>query len=138
MSTDGPQKEKKYLQKYFHIKITVPKFTKRPTNLFFFRKKYNKHISPPTSELTCDIWSGLSKVWEGPLRPHPLGQGAEGALPGRPDHTEGLQVLQGEEEEHLLASVLLHQPVPGGGRGPAQGGEGGGCYSELLPALQAG
>ena len=75
-------------------------------------------------------------MWERPLQPHPLRPGAEGALPGGPDHTEGLQVLQGEEEEHLHAEVVLLQPGRGGG--PAEGGEGGGVDPELLPSLQAG
>ena len=37
-------KKKKYLQKYFHIKITVPKFTKRPTNLFFSKEIQQTHF----------------------------------------------------------------------------------------------
>lgn len=88
--------------------------------------------------------SGVSQVWKGPLQLDPVWQGAEGALPGGADHTEGLQVLQGPQArpdlERGQGQVQQHRawrPVRGWGRAE-QGGQGGLCHPELLPALQAG
>ena len=84
---------------------------------------------------------GFSKMWEGSLEPDPVRQGAEGALPGGSDHPEGLQVLQGPQEDpgQDQGQVLQRRARPGGGRvWPQQGGAGGLGHPELLPPLQAG
>ena len=88
--------------------------------------------------------SGVSQVWEGSLQPDPVWQGAEGALPGGPDHPEGLPVLQGPQagpglERGQGQGQQRRARRPDGGRGRAeQGGQGGLCHPELLPPLQAG
>ena len=77
-------------------------------------------------------------MWEGSVQPHAFWQRTEGALSGCPDHTEGLPVLQGPEEKSLGATEVLRAAQPDRERGTAGRGEGGRCYSELLPSLQAG
>ena len=98
---------------------------------------------PETKTILSQI-SGVGQVWEGSLQPDPVRQGAEGALPGGPDHPEGLPVLQGPQAGPSLErgqgqGQQRRARRPDRGRGRAeQGGQGGLCHPELLPPLQAG